>query len=196
VHFAIKALSEEATVRYVIDPKGSTFVVQAFSTGLLAAFGHNPKLAIRSFQGEAEFTPGSAQLKDAQLHFRIEAESLEMIDDVSDADRQEVHRRMRTEALETDRYPEITYDCSQVTGSGDGDRYWLALNGELNLHGVTRAMPVSARVLLNGNSLRASGEFTLRQSQYGIAEITAAAGAIRVKDEVKCTFDIQAHVAE
>ena len=53
-------------------------------------------------------------------------------------------------------------------------------------------MPVSARVSVNGSSLRATGEFALRQSDFGIAPVSAAAGTIRVKDEVKCAFDILA----
>jgi hypothetical protein len=32
--------------------------------------------------------------------------------------------------------------------------------------------------------------------KYGIAPVTAAAGAIRIKDEVKCTFDIVARKQE
>jgi polyisoprenoid-binding protein YceI len=69
---------------------------------------------------------------------------------------------------------------------------WVALNGELTLHGVTRPMPVSARVVIQSDSLRASGEFTVRQSEYDIAQVSAAGGAIRVKDELKCTFEIVA----
>ena len=44
---------------------------------------------------------------------------------------------MCDEVLETDRFPEIVYECSRVSASGSGDRYWVALNGELTLHGVT-----------------------------------------------------------
>ena len=83
-----------------------------------------------------------------------------------------------------------------MTGSGNGDRYWVALNGELTLHGVTRSLPVSARVVISGDSLRASGEFAVRQSDYEIALVSAAAGTIRVKDELKCKFDIVARKQE
>jgi len=103
---------------------------------------------------------------------------------------------MFEEVLETDRFPEIVYECSRMSASGSGDRYWVALNGELTLHGVTQALPISARAVINGNSLRASGEFSIKQSEYQIAPVSAAAGAIRLKDEVKCTFDIVARKQE
>jgi polyisoprenoid-binding protein YceI len=189
-------LTQEATVRYTLDPAKSNFVVQAFSTGLLSAFAHDPKIAVRDFAGEAEFVPAEVNLQGARMRIRVVSDSLQPIDDISDADKQEIHRRMGAEVLHSDRFPEIVYECSRITGSASGDRYWAALNGQLTLCGVTRPLLISARVVVNGSSLRASGEFSLRQSEFGIAPVAAAAGTIRVKDEVKCTFDILAHKQE
>jgi polyisoprenoid-binding protein YceI len=185
-------LLEGATVHYVIDAKQSTFVAQAFAAGLLSSFGHDPRFAIRNFEGELSFTLTGLMIESARLHLKIQTESLEVTDDVSEKDRQEIHCKMCEEVLETERFPEIVYDCSKVSASGSGDRYWVALNGELTLHGVTRPLPVSARVVINRNSVRASGQFSVRQSDYEITVVSAAAGAIRVKDEVKITFDIMA----
>jgi len=189
---ATRSLLEDASVCYVIDTKGSTFVAQAFATGLLAAFGHDPRIAIRNFQGEVSFSLTGSIIEGARLSINIQGDSLEVVSDISERDRQEIHRKMCEEVLETDRFPEIVYECSRVSASGGGDRYWVAMNGELTLHGVTKALPVSARVVINGDSVRATGEFSVRQSEYEIAPVSAAAGAIRIKDEVKCTFDIVA----
>jgi len=186
-----RPMLEDTTVRYTIETQKSTFVVKAFSTGLLSAFGHSPNIAIRDFRGDVHFTPGEP-LGRAQLSVSIRADSLECVDDIPEKDRQDIHRRMHGEVLETDRFPEIVYECSSVTGSGNGDRFWATLNGELTLHGMTRSLPVSARVVITGDSLRASGEFAVRQSDYEIGLVSAAAGTIRVKDELKCRFDILA----
>jgi polyisoprenoid-binding protein YceI len=188
--------TEDATVHHVIDAKESTFVVQVFATGLLSAFAHSPKIAVRSFDGNVDFAAGATPLAGARMHLRIQADSLEVIDDISAKDREEIHRRIRQEVLDTKSFPEILYECSKVTGSGGGNRYWVALKGELAMRGITRPLPVSARVSLNENSLRATGEFALRQSDFQIPHVTAAAGTIRVKDEVKCTFDILARRQE
>jgi polyisoprenoid-binding protein YceI len=189
---AAPPLPEDAAVRYVIDARGSSFIVQAFSTGLFSAFGHDPKIAIRDVQGSAEFNPGDATLDDARMQLSIRATSLEVTDDISEKDREEIQRRMFTEVLDTERFPEIIYECSRVTGSGSGDRYWVVLNGELTLRGITRMLPVTARLALNGNTLRASGEFLVKQSDFGIAPVTAAGGAIKVMDELKFTFEVMA----
>jgi polyisoprenoid-binding protein YceI len=189
---ATRAQVEDTTVRYVIDSHGSTFVAQVFASGLLSSFGHSPKIAIRDFEGDLSFTLTGLTLEGARLEIRIQPESLVVTDDIGEKDRQEIHRKMREEALETDRFPEVLYECSRVSASGSGDRYWVALNGHLTLHGATRPLPISARVIMNGNSLRATGEFSVRQKEFGIMPVTAAAGAIRIKDDVKCTFDIVA----
>jgi polyisoprenoid-binding protein YceI len=183
---------EDPTVRYVIDAKASTFSVQVFATGLLASFGHDPKIAIRNFQGDVNFNLTGLTLEHGRLNISIQATSLDVVDDISEKDRQEIHRKMCNEVLEIDRFPEIIYECSRVSASGSGDRFWVALNGELSLHGVTKAHPVSARVTVDVTSVRAAGEFSVRQSDYEIAPVSAAAGAIKIKDEVKCTFDIVA----
>jgi polyisoprenoid-binding protein YceI len=163
---------------------------------LLSAFGHDPSLAFREFQGEVEFTPGASNFDDARLRLRFRADSLEVVNDISAKDREEIERRAHTEVLEGDRYPDIGYESLRVTGSGNGERYWVTVDGELTLHGVTRGFPVTARVLVKGNSVRVSGEFTLRPSDFSIAPVTAAAGAIRLKDELKCTFDVVARKQE
>ena len=166
--------------------------MQASSTGLLSAFGHDPRIAIREFHGDVEFNTAATTLDDARLQMRIQADSMEVVDDISEKDREEIERRTSMEVLQSDRFPDIAYECLHVTGSGNGQRYWLALNGELTLRGVTRSLPVNARLTVNGNSLRASGEFSVKQSEFGIAVVTALGGAIRVKDELKCTFDVLA----
>lgn len=193
---ATRSLLEDATVRYLIDAKSSQFVVQAFSTGLLSAFAHNPKIAIRSFEGDLWFTLSGGMLQDAGMQVCVQADSLEIIDDISNKDRQEIQSRLREEILEADSFPEIVYECSRVTASGTGNSFWAALAGNLTLRGLTRPQPISAKVMLNGSSLRASGEFTLRQSAFGIAPVTAAGGTIRLKDELKFSFEIIAKSQE
>ncbi|MFZ3263371.1 MAG: YceI family protein [Terriglobales bacterium] len=177
--------------RYVIDTKGSTFQIQAFSQGLLSAFGHNPKIAIRNFEGDASFIAKGAVLEDAKLEVRIRADSLEVVDDISEKDRLEIERQIYNDVLETDRFPMILYEWSGAA-TGNGDLFWVKLEGALTLHGVTHTVPVSARVVIQGDSLRASGEFLVKQSDYDIAIVKVAGGAIQLKDEVKGTFNIVA----
>jgi polyisoprenoid-binding protein YceI len=179
-------------VRYSIDAKASRFTVRAFAAGMLSAFGHDPTIEIPDFQGEVQFASGG--LEDASLRLVIQTAALTVTGDISLKDRQEIERRMRDEVLETDGYAEMVYECprpSQVQKIAEG-QYAVTLNGDLTLHGVTQAQPVSARVTIKGETLRAAGDFSIRQSAYDIGPVSAAGGTVKLKDELKATFDITA----
>src|SRR5579871_938067 len=121
----IRALAfEGAAVRYVIDPKASTFVVRAFSSGLLGAFGHDPNIGIEEFHGDVEFDPDA--VANARLRMSVASLSLHVLDDISESDRAEIQRRMYYEVLEVNRFPEIAYRCSRVSAnSGGSGRFWV-----------------------------------------------------------------------
>jgi polyisoprenoid-binding protein YceI len=186
----------KTAARYVIDAGRSSFNVQAFSTGLLSVLGHDPKIAVRDIQGEVQFIAAESTIEAPQVHVRMKASSLEVIDDISDKDRGEIHRQMYSEVLEVERYPDITYDCSRVTITGTGATFSATLNGDLTLHGETRALEVPVRVSMTGSILKASGQFSVSQRTFGIAPVSVAGGAIKLKDEIKCTFNIAARKQE
>ncbi len=166
--------------------------MHAFATGLLSSFGHDPTIAIPDFEGEVHFA--SSALEDASVRLVIRAASLTVTGDVSAKDREEIGRRMHDEVLETDGFEEIVYECSRVSPIqkiSEG-QYAVTLNGELTLHGITLAQPVAGRVTMKGETLRAAGNFSVRQSDYDIRPVSAAGGTVKLKDELKLSFDIVA----
>jgi polyisoprenoid-binding protein YceI len=195
LHYAMdQTRPREATVRYLVDGKGSRFTARAFATGLLSAFGHDPTISIPEFEGEARVNLNA--LGESSLHLVIQAASLTVTGDINDKDRNEINRRMHDEVLESDGYPEITYECAKLSASQTGEgQYWVALNGELSMHGVTLSQPISARVTVNGDTLQAAGDFSVRQSDYEIKPVSAAGGTVKLKDEIKLSFEITARRA-
>jgi polyisoprenoid-binding protein YceI len=180
---------------YVIDVGVSRFTVRAFAGGMFAALGHNPTFAVREFTGEARFD--SSTLEQAYLRINVKAGSLEIQDDISDKDRREIERTMNQEVLQIEKYPDIDFESSSVSASKAGEgRYWVNMIGNLSLRGITRSQPVAAQVAVNGNSLRANGEFSLQQTSYGIKLVSVAGGTLKLKDEVKVSFDIVARKRE
>lgn len=179
-------------VRYRIDAARSRFTVRAFAGGMLSALGHNPTISIREFSGVAQFVPDT--LDSASLHMVVKPDSFTVADNVSEKDREEIEKKMREEVLETSRYPEITYESTTITSSKlFGSQYRVTINGKLSLHGMTRDHTVTAQVIVSEDRLRASGELTLRQTDYGIKLVSAAGGTIKLKDELKFSFDILAN---
>lgn len=180
---------------FVVDAGSSRFSVQAFATGFLSAMGHNPVIGIRTFSGEVNFS--SESLQASGLKLAIQAGSLGVQDDISDKDRREIEKLMNEQILEPAKYPEIAYEAAQVAVTRLGDAlYSLSANGNLSFHGVSRGQPVTARVAVFGDMLRASGDFTLDQSDYRIKPISVAGGALKVKDELKFSFELVARKKE
>lgn len=184
--------NETMTVHYKIDANQSWFRVRAFAGGVLSAFGHNPTLAIRDFTGEIQFTPDT--LVPASLYITINADSLKVADDISEKDRRDMESQMRNEVLEVSAYPNIVFKSTDISVNKIGENWYRTIiKGDLSLHGVTRNEQIDAQVRLLGGTLRASGGFTLCQSDYRIRQVTAVGGAIKLKDELKFSFDIVAH---
>jgi polyisoprenoid-binding protein YceI len=178
-------------LHYAVDARLSRFTVQAFAGGFLGAFAHSPRFAIRGVSSEISVDP--EDLESAKLRMEIRSNSLRLLDDVSDRDHREIERVMREEALETVTYPTITFETRSVSASQIGDRqYTVNLGGRLSLHGVTRPLTIPARVAFVGDRLRAYGEFSLKQTDYRIKLVTVAGGAVKVKDDLKFSFDLVA----
>lgn len=176
-------------MRYRIDPPASRFTVRAFAGGPLSAVGHNPTFAVRDFRGEVVYDPDEPGASSVRLI--VGAGSLTANGSLSEKDRREVEGTTREQVLESGRFGEIVFHCpaSGVTAVGPTQ---LTLNGELSLHGITRPETVSVRLYPAGETLRAQGDATLRQSDYGIRLVSVAGGMLKVKDEVKLAFDIMA----
>lgn len=176
---------------YRIDARRSQFFVEAEAGGVLAVFGHNHKFQVRDFDGTVS-VPLNV-LQSASLDLSIVADSLTLVDKVSDADRREIESTMKQKVLETSKFPRISFRSVRVTaGSGGDASSRLGVVGDLWLHGVGHSVTIPVAVVRKADSLRATGTMKLRQTDYGMTPVTAVAGTIRVKDEVTISFDIVA----
>ncbi len=180
-----------ANVSYRIDSEQSKFIVRALVGGLLSTFGHNHTIAIREFTGETNITPNS--IAPASLQMSIKADSLAVLDKVSANDKKEIETKMRTEVLETGQYPNIVFKSTNISANKTADgQYDIQIWGDLTLHGITKSIWFKGQMTMSGNTLRSKGEFALRQSEFKIKPVSVAGGTIKVKDELKFSFEIVA----
>jgi polyisoprenoid-binding protein YceI len=184
-----------ASLRYLIDKNASRFTVQAFATGILSGFGHNPKIGMREYEGEIQF---AAETYDpAMVRVTVGTGAMEVLDEMKSDDRKKLEQTMYEEVLEVQRFPTASYESTQITVQKlSGDLLLAHLTGELSFHGVRRSHSFDARVTRMGAMLRISGEFSLRQSDYGIRPVSIAGGALRLKDEIRFNFEIVARIQE
>ncbi|MDQ3684423.1 MAG: YceI family protein [Acidobacteriota bacterium] len=185
------SVTDNTVVHYRMDASRSRFVVQAFADGLFSMFGHNPTIAICGFGGDARFVLDT--LEKASLLMLVTADSFTVTDKVSDKDRSEIERAMREDVLEIARYPEIVFMSTKTSAHPIAEgQHHVKITGDLTLHGVTREHLIDANVTVNQDSLSAQGEFSLRQTDYNIKPVSIAGGTLKVKDDLKFSFDIAA----
>lgn len=179
------------TVKFKMEPSASRFTVQAFATGLLSSFGHNPTIAIRDYAGEVE---ALAEIyENASVRLMVKMSALEVLDEMKRDDREKLERTMYDEVLQASRFPEAIFQSDHINAQNLGGGLIQAqVRGNLTLRGVTRNHSFGVRVRDMGITLRISGEFGLLQSDYGITPVRVAGGALQLKDELKFKFEIVA----
>ena len=182
-----------STHHFRLDAGQSKFIAHALRGGLLWFKGHEHLVAAREFTGDAEITP--EKITPASLRLAVKTDSMvETSDAFTEPQKQIINKELREIVLEPGKYPEIVFKSADVTGKTLGNgQYDLKIGGDLTLHGVTRHIMIPAKVTLNGNSLRAVGEFSIDRSDFNVKATSAFHGMVRVREKVKFTFDIVGH---
>ncbi|HZS09231.1 MAG TPA: YceI family protein [Blastocatellia bacterium] len=190
------APAKSATRTYSVVASESSFWIFVGKTGLLSGLAHNHEIGVKFFTGRVVIPEAGAGA--ATLELDVDAKSLAVLDkEVSDKDRTEIYNSMHTAVLESAKHPKITFRSASVTDvkeAGAGS-YSFTLNGDLALHGVTRRIAVPVTATITPQQIKASGKYTLRQTDYGITPYSAAGGTIKVKNEVVVNFAIVAKAA-
>jgi polyisoprenoid-binding protein YceI len=159
-----------------IDAARSTITIHVGKTGLFSAAGHEHEVSAPIEQGAIDDSgPGS-------VRFTVHAASLMVM---PEADQAEVQKTMQSTVLESAKFPEIKFESTSVRSVGEGK--WT-VTGNLALHGVTKPVTVEVQKGSDGYT----GESRIKQTGFGIKPVTAAGGAVKVKDELRIDFRVVA----
>lgn len=176
---------------YQIDTNKSLFTIHPFATGLAAALSHGLNISVRDFSGELKFVPGT--LQDAGIRMKIKSDSLGVTDEMKESDRREIERAMKEQVLAVSQHPMIEFRSSSIKPHKTAENHYrLEVTGDLTLRGQVRSQTFEAIVVVGSDSLRAHGQFEIRQTSYGIEPVSALGGMIKVRDEIKLHFYIVA----
>jgi polyisoprenoid-binding protein YceI len=179
-----------AQTTYTLDASRSKFMAHADRSGLLWFKGKDHHLAASEFTGEVGITPQT--ITPASLRLVVKAASLhETGAAFTEPQKEIINKELREIVLHPDQFPDITFQSTNVTAKASGpDRYEVKIDGNLTLHGVTRRIMIPAVVTLNGNELRAVGEFDIDRDDYKVKATSAFHGMVRVSNEIDFEFDI------
>ena len=178
--------------RHQLGPDHGRIILRTSRDGLAATAGHD--LTIEAIRWSGVLTVNE-DLSPAGLDVRIDMGALVVregtggVKPLSDRDRREIAVTAR-KTLGADRYPEAVFAASTfapAAGAGGADGAGGEISGTLTLHGETR--PLRLQVSHTGPD-RYHAEATVVQSQYGIKRYSGFLGALRVRDAVQVTVDV------
>ncbi|MER6951460.1 YceI family protein [Nonomuraea sp. NPDC000554] len=171
---------------YTLGPESGRLLVHTTRTGLGAKAGHDLTIEVTRWRGDAMVDTVNAA--NSSVSVEIDAESFEVregtggVKPLTDSDREEIGKTLRTKILHTDRYSTITFRSTRVDGTAES----FHAEGDLTIVGVTRPVTVQG-VLTDG---RVQGSAVIVQSRWGIRPYSAFFGALKVSDEVELRFDL------
>ena len=188
------ALQPDGRAVLAIDPASSQVVIEVGKAGVFGFAGHAHEVVAPALGGTVEFD--RADWKASTVRVEFDASALRVTGkNEPPGDVPEVQRVMLSdEVLDVKRYPRIVFRSRRLTVTAQGqESASLSIDGDLTLHGTTRPTTVrgTARIGADGG-LTARGSFSVKQTDFGIRPITAAGGAVRVKDEVAVRFELTA----
>jgi polyisoprenoid-binding protein YceI len=171
------------SVVYHLIPE-SRFEVKTSKAGLFGFAGHEHVVRARAFNGYVVYFPDHPE--SSHLEVIILADSLEVLTPPDTAEIRQVTEVMRTQVLHVEENPFIRFTASSDNTTDRGMR----LQGELTLLGRTRPVPVDARIQIGRDTIRASGTFSVKQTDFGIKPYSGGpAGTVKVGDRLTFTFD-------
>src|SRR5262245_36999189 len=115
----------------------------------------------------------------------------------SSADRKKINETMRgPEVLDVKRFPDATFSIASVkpldtSESAGQSRYQL--DGNFELHGSSRPVQIEIRIdpEKDGNGPRVRGQFSIRQTDYGIKPYSTGLGLAAVADRLEIFGDLR-----
>jgi polyisoprenoid-binding protein YceI len=178
------AAQTPAATSYVLSPR-SQFEVAVARTGLFSFVGHDHIVRADAIHGHIAYEVGAPEKSEVEIV--VPVDSLEVTTPPDTAEIRKVTAAMRSDVLDAAHYHEIRFVSRAAEPIPGGFR----VRGALTLVGQTREVAVDVQVAAGADTLRASGEFTIKQSSFGIHPYHGGPGGlVHVADRL--TFRFQA----
>jgi polyisoprenoid-binding protein YceI len=178
---------------YAVNSEKSKLQITVSKEGLFKAFGHDHLVSANAISGRVKFN--EKVLEKSSIELTVKATSLTVIDPgESDTDRRQVQSTMAgKDVLDSEKYPEIWFTSTGVKkGKKTEEGPEIILEGRLTLHGVEKPISLPVSLTTKDGEIRAEGEASLLQTDFGITPIKVGGGAVKVKNKVRIRFDVVA----
>lgn len=186
------ALAGATGATYPVVESKSSVRIHVGKSGVFSFAGHQHEVQAPV---SGTVTADPASLSESSVDLTFASGRLRVLPEAEPSgDAPKVEEAMHGPAvLDAVRFPNIHFKSKKVTGrEASGGGYDVSLVGDLSLHGMTQEITVPVKVTLDGRTLTAVGQTTLRHDQFGMKPVTAAGGSVKVSNEIKIEFKIVA----
>ena len=177
-----------------IDLKRSAIYVYVDKTGLGHEHGIEGKIKSGAVQLGSKSNAGSIEF---DMHsFRADTDRARkyvgLDGSTSESTRQQVHKNMLgADVLDVAKYPAATFAiASALRKKTKQGKPMVELKGEFTLHGKTRPLTLYAEPTQKAGQWNLRGDFSIKQTDFGITPYRAALGTVGVADQLKIYGDI------
>jgi polyisoprenoid-binding protein YceI len=161
--------------------------VKTGKAGLFSFAGHTHVIRARGVSGLLVYFPH--ERSRSHLSLRVPTDSLQVLTPNDTAEIRKVTEAMRTVVLHVDKHPLMTFVAESLDPKSGKMDFQLAVMME----GTTRNLPVTAEVSLGPDTVKATGNFIAKQTDFGIKPFKGGpAGTVKVADKVTFCFDLVA----
>jgi polyisoprenoid-binding protein YceI len=170
--------------------------------GPLARIGHNHVISTHGLQGSVWLHP---QLERSSCALQLPVAAF-VVDDPQEraaaggeyAEPLDADARTGTRAhmlgdrqLDATQFPLVSLQCRRLTAAVDG----VTVELQVTLRGRESQLTVPVKWQRVGTVLRASGEFSFRQTAVGLEPYSLLFGALRVSDEIRVRYQLLARAS-
>ena len=194
-----KAPEVKGATLYTVDPAASDVNVLVYRGGLMARLGHNHVMTAKSVKGKVSLHPDLAKsgfdlsfpvaeliVDDAQAR---KSAGEDFPGEIPQKDRDGTRTNMlKPEVLDGERFAYIKLSSVKIAGSLQSAR---ALT-RITIKDVSREVEVPVTIVTTPTRVTATGQFAIKQTDFGIKPFSIGLGALEVVDQVQIRFKVVA----
>lgn len=193
---ATRPVAAAGTLYEVLD---SDVTVRVYRDGPLAELGHNHVIASTGLTGQIELRrPLAATTLTLELPLgslvvddqaRREAAGGEFPGTLNEPDREGTRANMLgASLLDAAHFPAVLLESLAI----DGESPDFRVTTRVSIAGRQRDIVVPVKLELDGDTLTASGSFTVTHAALGLSPFSVALGALRVREDIQVGYRLSA----
>ena len=189
-----------APVSYTLDPGRTELLVLVFKDPDTMASGLSHNHVMRAANPSGSVTWDNESLSACKVSITFPVAQLAVDEDnqrsklgyelaLSDSQKADVKKNMLAkEQLDSATYPNITFESTSCTGSGNT----VTVMGNLTIHGKSKLIAVPMSVTADDESLVATGAFSANTTDFGFQPFSALLGQLKNKNELQFKLKVKA----